>query len=229
MFPPQLLHPATVTVSPLARPLTPYDMVQLPYPSSKKSQWYRRRFTGVSIANLKVYFRFTIPCPAPLGTAPPAHADDDNPFLSPAPTAANVRLDLPSSPPSVGAESFASPSPTQSELDEEQGHRANTTLNRRTLQVVAHTHGTPRVGWHSPLRAQHQEQRQVNEAKKLKARDVWSFFKKNENGQHACLFCRCVSSSGIIHQEKAIGSRDTQSSLGVSGDSKDIKDLNILP
>ena len=61
--------------------------------------------------------------------SPPAHADDDNPFLSPAPTAANVRFDLPSSPPSVGAESFASPSPTQSELDKEQGHQVNTTPN----------------------------------------------------------------------------------------------------
>lgn len=129
----------------------------------------------------------------PPGTAPPAHDDDDNPFLSPAPTAVNVHFDLPSSP---GAESFASPSPTQSELDEEQGHRANMTPNRRTPQttravrVVAHTHGTPRAGRHSPLRAQHREQHQVNHAKKLKARDVWSFFKKDERGQHACLFCK---------------------------------------
>jgi hypothetical protein len=65
-------------------------------------------------------------------------------------------------------------------------HRTSTTLG-----VITHSRGTPQAGRHSPFRLQHQEQPQINEAKKLKARDVWSFY-KHENGQHACLFCKSV-------------------------------------
>jgi hypothetical protein len=161
--------------------------------------------------------------PVPVGPAP--LLVEDNPFMSDAPASRNVHFDLPSTPPSVGAESFASPSPSHSELDGEQGHpipaqqtrgmpvtptrpsrRINVTPNRQilvntnitpnhrtstTLGVITHSRGTPRAGRHSPFRLQHQEQPQINEAKKLKARDVWSFY-KHENGQHACLFCKSV-------------------------------------
>ena len=138
---------------------------------------------------------------------------DDNPFMSAAPASPNVRFNLPSTPPSVGAESFASPSPSQSELDGEQGHPipaqqtggihitptrpsrpVNATPNRRIPQAnIPLSRGTPRAGRHSPLRSHHRQQRQINEVKKLKARDIWSFFKP-ENGQHACLFCKSVLS-----------------------------------
>jgi hypothetical protein len=54
------------------------------------------------------------------------------------------------------------------------------------------------VGRHSPLRAQQREQHRANEVKKLKANDVWSFFKKDEHGQQACLFCKYVLSSLVF-------------------------------
>ena len=133
--------------------------------------------------------------------------------MSAAPASPNVRFNLPSTPPSAGAELFASPSPSQSELDGEQGHpipaqqtgRVHVTPTRPSFPVNATPNcripqaniplscGTPRAGRHSPIRSHHQEQRQINEVKKLKARDIWSFFKP-ENGQHACLFCKSVVS-----------------------------------
>jgi len=170
------------------------------------------------------------PTDEPVPASPITHLDD-NPFLSPAPAAANVHFDLPSTPPSVGAESFGSPSPTQSEIDNQghptpnrrnhRTHRANVTPHQQTSHanatsnprtpcanatpsrrtpgphgVVAYTRGTPRAGRHSPLRTRHQEQCQVNEAKKLKVKDVWSFFKKDE--QHD--YFASVSSFLSYHQ-----------------------------
>jgi len=155
-----------------------------------------------------------------------AHIDDDNPSLTatPQPVAANVHFYLPSTPPSVGAEMFTSPSPSQSELDVDEGnqqscptidvpnlrttevnvtpshqapqaHTRPTQHTPRATGVVTHSRNTPHAGRHSPFCSQHQEQCRVNEVKKLKARDVWSFFKKDERGQHVCLFCKCVISS----------------------------------
>ena len=154
-----------------------------------------------------------------LGPAP-VHVDDDNPFLTatPQPVPANVRFDLPSTPPSVGAETFTSPSPSHSELNGYEGNQqscptidapsleTNATPSHRTQQAhtcptqhtpraVTHIRNTPCAGRHSTLRSQHQEQRRADEVKKLKARDVWSFFKKDERGQHVCLFCKYVISS----------------------------------
>ena len=144
-----------------------------------QAQFHRSKYNQLRYVLFNLQPPYSDP---PIQSGPaPLTADDDNPFLLPAPTAANVRFDLPSSAASVGAESFAFPSPMQSELDEEQGHpiptqrtrQANATPNRRThcanncrtprtnatpiqrtpgaLRVAAHICGTLRVGRHSPL------------------------------------------------------------------------------
>ncbi|KAF8151415.1 hypothetical protein B0H34DRAFT_801164 [Crassisporium funariophilum] len=132
-------------------------------------------------------------------TSPIAYDQADNsPFFWPASASVIVivRFDLPRTPPSVGAESFGTPSPTQLEIDTRQ---ANVSPNRQTPGTnitlghhtpTPHTPGIPRAGRHSPLHARHREQHWMHDAKKLKATVVWLFFKKDGHSEHACLFCK---------------------------------------
>ncbi|KDR70917.1 hypothetical protein GALMADRAFT_144386 [Galerina marginata CBS 339.88] len=104
---------------------------------------------------------------------------DDNPFIASGPPNANVQFHPPRTPASVGAETFPNPSPSETELNETP--TSGTRLPQHT-PLAAHTpqvpraRGTPRAGMHSHRRSYQHERRETREAKKRKARDVWTFF-----------------------------------------------------
>jgi len=97
---------------------------------------------------------------------------------------------------SPGAESFRSPSPASDDSADGTPHTPlqQPSLGRVGALVMSATRarGSPRVGPHSTQRRSHMPPRRSAPArKKLKADDVWTFFKAVD-GHNECIFCQYV-------------------------------------
>ena len=123
-----------------------------------------------------------------------ANDNDRNPFASPGSSPAPPFIT--SQPLSPGAKSFQFPSPRTDSNDSNDGipytPLRQMTANHQWTSSLAtnYIHGSPRIGphsmqWHSHLPSCHS----ADGKKKMKADDVWMFFKELD-GHNECIFCQ---------------------------------------